>query len=131
MGDEPARPSWLYLATPGEGAVLEEGDDGIGAASRAFSFPYPAAYRIQIDLMQAVFRAIEDGKVGRREVDPLLEGLSQGSLVRRDHGPQKGKPRSSRLDDAGGEANVAARVVDWPPESALGGVEPKPNLRPH
>ena len=64
MGDEPARPSWLYLATPGEGAVREEGDDGIGAASRAFSFPYPAAYRIQIDLMQAVFRAIEDGKVG-------------------------------------------------------------------
>ncbi len=33
-------------------------------ASRDFSFPYPQAYSIQLDLMRQVFSTIEDGKVG-------------------------------------------------------------------
>jgi chromosome transmission fidelity protein 1 len=33
-------------------------------SSRAFHFPYPKAYSIQLDLMRAVYTAIEDGKVG-------------------------------------------------------------------
>jgi hypothetical protein len=47
------------------GAKVEEGDtEGLRQASRDFSFPFPKAYHIQIDLMQAVFRAIEESKVG-------------------------------------------------------------------
>lgn len=32
--------------------------------SRAYGFPYPVAYDIQLDFMDALFRAIENGKVG-------------------------------------------------------------------
>lgn len=48
----------LVLETPGQGLSDEE------AVSRQFHFPFPRAYKIQLDLMQAIFRAIEDGKVG-------------------------------------------------------------------
>lgn len=48
----------LELGVPG-GETLD-----MEAASRAFSFPYPRAYDIQIDLMRDVFRTIEQGKVG-------------------------------------------------------------------
>ncbi|UZJ52223.1 hypothetical protein CBS101457_001543 [Exobasidium rhododendri] len=44
---------------------VRKGDrEGLRAVSRAFSFPFPEAYLIQIDLMQAIFRTIEEGKVG-------------------------------------------------------------------
>ena len=33
-------------------------------ASAAFAFPYAAAYPMQIDLMRAIFRAIEAAQVG-------------------------------------------------------------------
>lgn len=39
-------------------------NDSIYNSSRAFHFPYPKAYSIQLDLMRAVFTAIEDEKVG-------------------------------------------------------------------
>lgn len=48
----------LVLETPGQDLTDEE------AISRLFHFPFPRAYKIQLDLMQAIFRAIEDGKVG-------------------------------------------------------------------
>ncbi|PWN33962.1 DNA repair helicase [Meira miltonrushii] len=39
-------------------------EDSLRQSSRAFHFPYPKAYSIQLDLMRAVFTAIEDEKVG-------------------------------------------------------------------
>lgn len=47
----------LKLPTPGDTTNPE-------LASREFSFPYPEAYSIQLDLMRAVYSTIEDGKVG-------------------------------------------------------------------
>ena len=62
----------LVLPTPGEEetaasspADLSPYDDKQATSySRAFGFPFPKAYDIQIDLMRNVFRAIEDGKIG-------------------------------------------------------------------
>lgn len=53
----------LRLQTPGTSALVQD-DRTLQAASRAFSFPFPQAYQIQIDLMQHIFRAIEDEKIG-------------------------------------------------------------------
>ena len=61
MANEPNERVSLLLATPGSSG---KDDKSLREASRAFNFPYPVAYHIQIDLMQSVFRAIEDGKVG-------------------------------------------------------------------
>lgn len=61
----------IRLPTPGTSAQATYDDEAVGnsmkkleLASKAFNFPYKAAYAIQIDLMQAVFSAIEDGKIG-------------------------------------------------------------------
>ncbi|EPQ26870.1 uncharacterized protein PFL1_05505 [Pseudozyma flocculosa PF-1] len=67
----------LRLPTPGE---VPEGGEAASSSShshdaetddqrayrlsRAFGFPYPQAYTIQLELMAQIFRTIEDGKVG-------------------------------------------------------------------
>jgi hypothetical protein len=71
--------STLRLPTPGVPSALDAssgmlplfgtspGDAGLEAqqlASAAFAFPYAAAYPMQIDLMRAIFRAIEAAQVG-------------------------------------------------------------------
>lgn len=65
----PERP--LAHASAREGAAKEpdtssakDEDALLTVASRAFSFPYPQAYKIQIDLMREVFRCVEDKKIG-------------------------------------------------------------------
>lgn len=65
--------SRLVLPTPGtvqSVTAIEAGQNSslsdsqsIIDTSRAFHFPFSQAYTIQLDLMQAVFRSIEDGKV--------------------------------------------------------------------
>lgn len=58
-------PTGLALATPGgRHAEAAAGAAAAEKASRAFGFPYQTAYDIQIQLMQAVFRAIEGGQIG-------------------------------------------------------------------
>ena len=53
----------LVLPTPGEhGKAPENGS--VEERTRAFHFPYPSAYDIQLRLMSAVFRALEDRQVG-------------------------------------------------------------------
>jgi chromosome transmission fidelity protein 1 len=52
------------LPTPGWPRNSDETSLELKEASKAFHFPYPVAYKIQIDLMQAVFRTIELGKIG-------------------------------------------------------------------
>lgn len=47
----------LALRVPGEGEDAE-------GRSRAFHFPYPVAYDIQLQLMEELFRAIEEGRAG-------------------------------------------------------------------
>lgn len=56
----------LTLRTPGPPALdASESEDALlTEASRAFSFPYPQAYKIQIELMREVFRCVEDRKIG-------------------------------------------------------------------
>lgn len=54
----------MGLATPGADVVGVNDAKRTQLVSRAFRFPYPAAYPIQLDLMQAVFRAIEDRQIG-------------------------------------------------------------------
>lgn len=48
----------LHLPTPGTDTHDPH------AQSQAFRFPYDTAYSIQLDLMQALFRAIEERHVG-------------------------------------------------------------------
>lgn len=50
------------LVLPVPGSSEPQSDDS--ARSRAFHFPYPTAYRIQLDLMSALFDTIEQGKAG-------------------------------------------------------------------
>lgn len=63
----------LTLATPGSSAGGSDGHDESSRRgdavirqklSRDFGFPYESAYGIQIELMQAVFGAIEARKIG-------------------------------------------------------------------
>ena len=49
----------LVLPVPGHDAGEND-----AVRSRAFQFPYETAYRIQLDLMTAVFQAVEHGQVG-------------------------------------------------------------------
>lgn len=50
----------LELPVPG----AEAPRDDRAAQSRAFQFPYEAAYAIQLELMRAVFSAIEHRQAG-------------------------------------------------------------------
>lgn len=53
----------LVLPTPGE-AGEDPKNGSVEERARAFHFPYPSAYDIQLRLMSAVFRALEDRQVG-------------------------------------------------------------------
>lgn len=54
-------PTALTLAVPGTG---QDDSPDVVERSRAFHFPYAAAYEIQLDLMAQLFLTIEGGKAG-------------------------------------------------------------------
>lgn len=112
-------PDALQLPVPGGGLSPE-------AASRAYGFPHPRAYNIQLDLMRALFHTFEQAHVGIFE-SPTGTGkslsLACASLTWLEHNMQRsarGVLLSSASDHqaAAGEA-LDDDVPDWVTAHAL------------